>query len=138
MLNTGLLVASVLFSCLALVLSLWALVRYTCMRRMEVAWRQLEDAYTLAAKTFDENYVRIDGDLDRIKDRFELHLKAFTRFRSRVTMGERRQKEQEPEPNLPTGATMTEEERNAHRLSLHNARYGIAPTAAVPRNIEED
>ena len=139
MLLTVLLVVCSAFSCLALVASLWSLHRWRENSQMVKSWKRVEDSYNLAAKTFQDNYVRLDGDLDRLTDRFELHVKAFTRFRSRVTMAERRAEEDTPpNPKPANEVPLTEEQKDAVRLALHNRPVQLVPSAAVPRDIEED
>lgn len=140
MLNLSLLIVCLLFSCLALAASLLCLRRTLEVNEYRKAWKQMADRYTEAYDTWTKDHVRMDGDIDRLKDRFELHLKAFTRFRSRVTMAERREAETETvkvNTKVPGTAPLTEEQKVALRAQLHRQRYGLAP-AEVPRDMTED
>jgi len=139
-LNTLFLLASLVFSLLAVVISIFAAYRALKLRLFASRWRQLEESYSLAAKAFEAKLPQIEGDLDRCKDRLELHLKAFSRFRSRVTMADVREKERneiEHDQNdvLHVERPWTEAEKAQLRLKLH---HGGLFNATVPRDIKED
>ena len=140
MLSLSLLIVCVLFSCCALVVSLLAMRRTLEINQYRVAWTQLQRRYSDAADKFENEYNRIDGTLDRTVDRLDMLDRNFRRFRSRVTMQERRETETAEIETVVPGANeapLTEEQKASVRLKLHNQRYGLAP-ATQPRDIKED
>lgn len=132
MLELSLLVVCVLFSCLGLVLSLYSVSRTLQLNEYRSQWRRMEESYALAAKKFDDEYNRIDGDLDRAIDKLEMLDKNFRRFRSRVTMQERRAEPEPVETPSLNAAPLTEAQKDEQRLKLHGQRFGM------PRDITED
>lgn len=132
MLELSLLVVCVLFSCLALVLSLYSVSRTLQLNEYRNEWRRLGESYAQAHDTFHGEYNRIDGDLDRCKDKLEMLDKNFRRFRSRVTMQERRAEPEPVETPSHNAAPLTEAQKDEQRLKLHGQRFGM------PRDTTED
>ena len=129
MMELSLLVVCVLFSCLALVSSLSAFHRTQKCARLERKYNTLYELAEVFWKEWQSKAVEMEGDVDRLKDRFELHLKAFTRFRSRVTMEKRREadSEQEQDDYIDNDRPWTEQQKNKMNVKLFEQRYGVRP-----------